>query len=91
MISAPRHEQSRARTQERALASQIEASDKEKFEDIIWLLFDEARVMEGERPADAFAARLTRVLLSAVGPIEGQKQAASPACRPPRKSSSASA
>jgi molecular chaperone HtpG len=52
----------------RALASQIEASDKEKFEDIIWLLFDEARVMEGERPADAFAARLTRVLLSAVGP-----------------------
>ena len=36
----------------RALASQIEAPDKEKFEDIIWLLFDEARVMEGERPAD---------------------------------------
>jgi molecular chaperone HtpG len=52
----------------RALASQIEVPDKEKFEDIIWLLFDEARVMEGERPADAFAARLTRVLLSAVGP-----------------------
>jgi molecular chaperone HtpG len=52
----------------RALASQIEAPDKEKFEDIIWLLFDEARVMEGERPADAFAARLTRVLLGAVGP-----------------------
>ncbi|HZM07874.1 MAG TPA: molecular chaperone HtpG [Methylocella sp.] len=51
----------------RALASQIEAPDKEKFEDIIWLLFDEARVMEGERPADAFAARLTRVLLGAVG------------------------
>ena len=52
----------------RALASQIDAPDKEKFDDIIWLLFDEARVMEGERPADAFAARLTRVLLGAVGP-----------------------
>jgi len=51
----------------RALASQIGAPDKEKFEDIIWLLFDEARVMEGERPADAFAARLTRVLLGAAG------------------------
>ena len=51
----------------RALASQIDAPEKEKFEDIIWLLFDEARVMEGERPAEAFAARLTRVLLGAVG------------------------
>jgi molecular chaperone HtpG len=51
----------------RALAMKIGAPDKEKFEDIIWLLFDEARVMEGEKPADAFAARLTRVLLDAVG------------------------
>jgi molecular chaperone HtpG len=51
----------------RALATKIGAPDKEKFEDIIWLLFDEARVMEGEKPADAFAARLTRVLLDAVG------------------------
>ena len=50
-----------------ALATKIGTPDKEKFEDIIWLLFDEARVMEGEKPADAFAARLTRVLLDAVG------------------------
>jgi len=51
----------------RALAARIGAPDKEKTEDIIWLLFDEARVMEGEKPAAAFAARLTRVLLGAVG------------------------
>ena len=51
----------------RALAANIGAPDKERFEDVIWLLFDEARVMEGEKPADAFAARLTRVLIDAVG------------------------
>ncbi|MGH6848345.1 MAG: molecular chaperone HtpG, partial [Methylocella sp.] len=51
----------------RALAARIGAPDKEKFEDIVWLLFDEARLMEGEKPADAphFAARLTRILLDA--------------------------
>ena len=51
----------------RALAARIGAADKEKFEDIVWLLFDEARLMEGEKPADAphFAARLTRILLDA--------------------------
>ena len=51
----------------RALAATIGAPDKEKFEDIVWLLFDEARLMEGEKPADAphFAARLTRILLDA--------------------------
>ncbi len=52
----------------RALVTRIGAPDKEKLEDVIWLLFDEARLMEGEKPADAphFAARLTRVLLDAV-------------------------
>ncbi|MGB6175595.1 MAG: molecular chaperone HtpG, partial [Methylocella sp.] len=52
-----------------ALAARIGAPDKGKFEDIVWLLFDEARLMEGEKPADAshFAARLTRILLDAVG------------------------
>jgi len=51
----------------RALAARIGAPDKGKFEDIVWLLFDEARLMEGEKPADAphFAARLTRILLDA--------------------------
>jgi molecular chaperone HtpG len=51
----------------RALAARIGAPDKDKFEDIVWLLFDEARLMEGEKPADAphFAARLTRILLDA--------------------------
>jgi molecular chaperone HtpG len=50
-----------------ALALKIGATDKQRFEDIIWLLFDEARVMEGEKPAAAFADRLTRILLGAVG------------------------
>ncbi|MBO0733417.1 MAG: molecular chaperone HtpG [Methylocapsa sp.] len=51
----------------KALAARIALPDKGKLEDIIWLLFDEARVIEGEKPADAshFAARLTKVLLDA--------------------------
>ena len=51
----------------RMLASRLGSPNKEKLEDIIWLLFDEARLMEGEKPADAshFAARLTRILLEA--------------------------
>jgi molecular chaperone HtpG len=51
----------------RALVPRIGAPDKGKFEDIVWLLFDEARLMEGEKPADPphFAARLTRILLDA--------------------------
>jgi molecular chaperone HtpG len=51
----------------RALAARVGAPDKGKFEDIVWLLFDGARLMEGEKPADAphFAARLTRILLDA--------------------------
>ncbi len=51
----------------RALAARIGTPDKGKFEDIVWLLFDEARLMEGDKPADAphFAARLTRILLDA--------------------------
>jgi molecular chaperone HtpG len=53
----------------RTLAARIASPDKEKLQDIIWLLFDEARLMEGEQPADAsnFAARLTRILLDAAG------------------------
>ena len=39
-------------------------ADKALVEDATWLLHDEARIMDGEQPADAaqFAARLTRVL-----------------------------
>lgn len=50
-----------------ALASHVEAADKAAFEDIVWLLFDEARLVEGEKPVDAasFSARLTRVLTKA--------------------------
>jgi molecular chaperone HtpG len=50
-----------------ALAGLVSSSGKERLEDIIWLLFDEARLMEGEKPADAanFAARLTKVLVAA--------------------------
>lgn len=51
----------------RTLAANIGSPDKERFEDVIWLLFDEARVMEGEKPAEAFASRLTRVLIGAMG------------------------
>lgn len=53
-----------------ALAKLVGSPGKEKIEDITWLIFDEARVMEGERPANApdFAARLTRVLLEAAAP-----------------------
>ena len=51
----------------KALVGLVGGPDKQKIEDIIWLLFDEARLMEGEKPADAphFATRLTRVLLEA--------------------------
>ncbi len=47
-----------------ALQGHVDAADKGAFEDIVWLLLDEARLMEGEKPADApgFSARLTRVL-----------------------------
>ena len=50
-----------------ALASHVDAADKGAFEDIVWLLLDEARLMEGEKPTDApgFSARLTRILTKA--------------------------
>ena len=50
-----------------ALAGHVETADKGAFEDIVWLLLDEARLMEGEKPADAsgFSARLTRILIKA--------------------------
>jgi molecular chaperone HtpG len=52
-----------------ALAADAGGKDKEAFADIVWLLFDEARLMEGEKPADApkFADRLTRILVKAAG------------------------
>lgn len=55
----------------RTLAERVSAQDKAKLEDIIWLLFDEARLMEGDKIADAphFAARMTRVLLDAAGQL----------------------
>jgi molecular chaperone HtpG len=51
----------------KALVGLVGSPDKQKIEDITWLLFDEARLMEGEKPASApeFATRLTRVLLEA--------------------------
>jgi molecular chaperone HtpG len=50
-----------------ALAALIGAPDKQRVEDITWLIFDEARLMEGEKLTNApdFATRLTRVLLEA--------------------------
>lgn len=51
----------------RALVGLVGGPDKQKLEDIVWLLLDEARLMEGDKPTDAphFATRLTRVLLEA--------------------------
>jgi molecular chaperone HtpG len=49
-----------------ALAGRVvaEGGDKGVVEDASWLLYDEARIMDGEMPSDAaaFAARLRRVL-----------------------------
>jgi molecular chaperone HtpG len=55
----------------RVLAARVGAPDRGKLEDIIWLIFDETRLMEGDKPADAphFAARMTRVLLDAAGQL----------------------
>ena len=51
-----------------ALAEQVGHADSAGLADIIWLVFDEARLLDGEKPANAadFAARLTRVLTKAV-------------------------
>lgn len=52
-----------------SLASRLDSGeDKELLADAAWLILDEARVMEGEPPADAalFVARLTRLLQKAL-------------------------
>jgi len=50
-------------------ALEARTGDQALFEDAVWLLFDEARLMDGEQPHDssAFAARLIRVLGKAAG------------------------
>jgi molecular chaperone HtpG len=50
-----------------ALSERVGHADKATLDDIIWLLFEEARMMDGEKPQDAsnFATRLTRILLKA--------------------------
>jgi molecular chaperone HtpG len=52
-----------------ALEAQSRSGDRSLFEDAVWLLFDEARLMDGEAPQDAaaFAVRLTRILGKALG------------------------
>jgi molecular chaperone HtpG len=52
-----------------ALETRAKDADRGLFEDAVWLLYDEARLMDGEAPQDsaAFAARLTRILRKAVG------------------------
>jgi molecular chaperone HtpG len=51
------------------LEKQVASGDKSLFEDAVWLLFDEARLMDGAAPHDAaaFAVRLTRILGKALG------------------------
>jgi molecular chaperone HtpG len=52
-----------------ALEARAKAGDRSLFEDAVWLLFDEARLLDGEAPQDAaaFASRLTRILGKALG------------------------
>jgi molecular chaperone HtpG len=52
-----------------ALETQAQSSDTGLFDDAVWLLFDEARLMDGGAPHDAaaFANRLTRILGKALG------------------------
>jgi molecular chaperone HtpG len=52
-----------------ALETLAKSPDRSLFEDAVWLIFDEARVLDGTPPQDAaaFAARLTRVLGKALG------------------------
>ncbi len=53
-----------------ALAARLGGEhDKELLDDAAWLILDEARLMEGEPPADSalFAARLTRTMQRALG------------------------
>ena len=51
----------------RTLAEHYGIPEDENVEDITWLIFDEARLMEGEKPQNAsdFATRLTRILIEA--------------------------
>ncbi|MGP0106721.1 molecular chaperone HtpG [Rhodoblastus sp.] len=52
-----------------ALEKLSKGSAPELFEDAVWLIFDEARLLDGALPKDAaaFAARLTRILSKALG------------------------
>jgi molecular chaperone HtpG len=52
-----------------ALASLSDDDDRAFKQDAVYLLFDEARVLDGERPADAamFCDRLARVLKRSLG------------------------
>ncbi len=62
-----------------ALQGHVEASDRSAFDDIVWVLLEEARLMEGEKPADAigFSTRLTRILtrVAAASPAPAGPQA----------------
>ncbi len=56
----------------KSLVGMVSAPDKRKVEDVIWLVLDEARLMEGDTPTSAseFAARLTRILVDACAAAE---------------------
>ncbi|WP_336606175.1 molecular chaperone HtpG [Candidatus Rhodoblastus alkanivorans] len=51
-----------------SLETLMKRSESELFEDAVWLIFDEARLLDGAPPNDAsaFAARLTRILSKAL-------------------------
>ena len=53
----------------KALASKVEGSDEGPFDDIAWLLLDQARILEGEVPEDPakFTERLNRLVIAGIG------------------------
>ncbi|MBR9972958.1 molecular chaperone HtpG [Magnetospirillum sulfuroxidans] len=53
----------------KALAERVKASGREAVEDASWLLLDQARIVEGEKPADPveFARRLAAIMEKGIG------------------------
>lgn len=53
----------------KALASQVDSAGGSQFDDIGWLLFDQARILEGGTPQDParFAERMNRLVMAGLG------------------------
>ena len=80
MISRPVLEVNPTHPLVEALAGHYGSSeDKSLIDDATWLIYDEARIADGDAPADpaAFGARLTRILTRAAKPAGSDEQAPS--------------